>query len=112
LLLWNDGKMGRIDEWDDERDVRISPVIFGIGEYGKVGGSKRRFYIASSIRIQARKDDLAVDEILRFTLVNDHICHLMRNRRRLLPLNGLCIRLSRRSWRRAEGMDHKPRMIR
>ena len=43
MLLWDDGKMERIDKGDDEWDVRISPVIFGVGEYGKVGGSKRRF---------------------------------------------------------------------
>ena len=32
LLLMNDGEMGGIDERNDKRNLRIAPVVFGIGE--------------------------------------------------------------------------------
>ena len=36
LLLWDDREVGRVHERNDERDVRVSPVVFRIREDGEL----------------------------------------------------------------------------
>jgi hypothetical protein len=43
-LVFDDGKMGRVDEWDDEWDDWISSVVFGVGKDYEVCCSEGLFY--------------------------------------------------------------------
>ena len=46
LLLMNDGEMGGIDERNDKRNLRIAPVVFGIGEDSEIRISESFLYIS------------------------------------------------------------------
>ena len=44
LLLCNHGKVGGVDEGDNEGDMGVMAVVFGVGEDGEVGVSKGALY--------------------------------------------------------------------
>ena len=44
LLLCNHGEVGGVDEGDDEGDMGVAAVVFGVGEDGEVGVSKGALY--------------------------------------------------------------------
>ena len=59
LLLGEDGKMGGVDVWDDEGDVRIAAVVLCVGEDGEIGGAEGSLCDGvSRIGIRGRETDL------------------------------------------------------
>jgi len=44
LLLGNDGQMGGVDEWDDQRHIGISAIVLGVGEHGELSSSEGLLY--------------------------------------------------------------------
>ena len=62
---------------------------------------------ACDVAVQAREDQVTILELLGDALLHDQVSNALRERQRLLPLDGILVLLSCGALRGTDGVKHK-----
>ena len=95
---------------DQERDVRVHPVVARVAHDDVARPGERRLDVARNRRIQSGEHELR--RVRRSRLIHLHLRDIRGERHRKSPGTGVAIRLARGSFARAEPTHLEPGMVR